>query len=109
GARGRCWSPEPHQGRLVLGRDLLDVLVPDRDLIVGGQEPGEGREPEWRKERVLDRPEERTCRFGERREDHLHAHVNGPPPSAPGCNGSRSRGLRGPPDVTGAWSSASYS
>jgi len=50
--------------RLVIERDLLDVLVPDRDVSVIGEVTGERCEPKRRKQRVLDRPEEGAGRLG---------------------------------------------
>ena len=91
---GRDVHLDHDEVRLVVERDLLDMLVPDRDVIVSRQVASERRQTERGKERVLDRPEEWTRRLGERREDHLDAHVNRPPNPAPGCNGRRSRRLR---------------
>src|SRR5918996_987708 len=49
----------------------LDVLVLDLYLVVVSKVRGQGRQPERRKQRVFDRTEERTRRFGERGKDHF--------------------------------------
>jgi hypothetical protein len=61
--------------RLVVEVEPLHVLVLQRDLVLGRQVGGERRETERREQRVLDRPEERARRLGERGQDQLDLHA----------------------------------
>jgi hypothetical protein len=63
-----------HQVRAVVDAERLDVLVLQVHLGIGRQVARQRGEAEGRKQRVLDRPEERAQRLGQRRQDHLHAH-----------------------------------
>ena len=50
------------------------MLVFQDDLVIIAKVPGERGEAERGEERVLDGPEVRARRLGERRKDQLHAH-----------------------------------
>jgi hypothetical protein len=52
----------------------LHMLVVQFHLIVWIQIAGQRSQAQRRKQRVLDRPEQRTGRLGKRRQDHRHAH-----------------------------------
>ena len=65
-----------HQVGRVVQHQGLDVLVLDRDLVVGRQIAGQGRQAERREQRVLDRPKPRAGGLGEGRQDHLDAHCS---------------------------------
>src|SRR5581483_3623153 len=71
---GRDIDLNHHQVRLVVEVEPFDVLILDVDLVVRIEVAGQRGEAEWGKQRVLDRPEERTGRFGERGKDHFHLH-----------------------------------
>ena len=60
------------QVRLIVQGQPLDMLVGDGHLIALIEVGGEGREPEGREERVLDRPEEGAGGLGQGRQDHPH-------------------------------------
>src|SRR5262245_30890457 len=57
--------------RLIVGPQMLDVLVDEHRTIVGTQIGRQGREAEWREERVFDRPPVRAGGLGEGRQDQL--------------------------------------
>ena len=64
-----------HQVGRVSGRERLNVLVGDFRFVLRRQIGGERGQAERRKERVLDRAEERAGGLGERRKDEFHAHA----------------------------------
>ncbi len=76
GAAGRRDVDLDHHevGPVAVEVQPLHVLVPDPHLVVRAQVPGQGRQPQRGKQRVLDRPEERAGRLGQRRQDHRDAH-----------------------------------
>ena len=59
--------------RVVVQRELLDVLVDELDLVVVIEISGKSGQPERRKQRVLDRAIPGRVRLEKSREDHLDA------------------------------------
>jgi len=72
GGRDVCLDDD--QVRLIVERHLLDVLVPDRHVVILVEEPGQGRKPQRGKERILDGAEKRTRGLGQGGENHLYPH-----------------------------------
>jgi hypothetical protein len=60
---------------MVIEPQPLDVLVLDLHVIVVAEIPSKRRQPERRKQRVLDRPEERARRLRESGQDQLDLHA----------------------------------
>jgi hypothetical protein len=68
---------DDNQVRDIVECQRLDMLVLDDRAIVRIEIGGERGKAERRKQRVLDRPEERTGRLGQRRQDELDAQRSG--------------------------------
>ena len=71
---GRDVDLDHHHVRHVVEKDLLNMFVRNRDLVVRIEVGGESGQSQRRKQRVLDRPEQGTRGLGESRKNHFDAH-----------------------------------
>ena len=73
---GRNVDLHHNQVRPIVKLEFLDMLIRDRDFISWIEVRRKRRKAQRREERIFDRPEQGTRRFGECRENHLYAHIS---------------------------------